>query len=418
MHNAEMSAYTESVMSQPKAPFIASMESIEGHEAAWSKLNTGNPAFLPVNGLDDEGRPIPPPSRMSPPAMPSAFANGAMMAVNEMEAAVGMYKSSFGQSSNAVSGVAKLSDRRESNTATFHYADNRAISLQQVGRILIDMDRRLTDTARTVRTMGEDGTAGQIRFDPDLPDAVAMKNGEVTAINPRIGEYDLRVKVGPSYLTQNEETSTELSEMFRAAPQLLPVLGPLWVQMKGIPNADTVKKLMISMAPPQVQAIYAEEGKEPIPAAAKAAIAQKDQQIQQLSAALEAAAAAADQADIEREKTQLEREKAEADIITNGYKAVTDRLKVTSVTTPEQLEALVRQTVMEAMAVPPVATGALSEEAEPLAQAGGVMPPNLPPPQLDQMAEPEQGLPPENAMAAGDDAQFQPNQIPEQGIAS
>lgn len=404
MHNAEMSAYTESVMSQPKAPFIASMEAIEGHEAAWQKLNTGNPAFLPVNGLDDDGRPIPMPQRMSPPAMPTAFANGAMMAVNEMEAAVGMYKSSFGQQSNAVSGVAKLSDRRESNTATYHYADNRAISLQQVGRILIDMDRQLTDTARMVRTMAEDGTPGQIRFDPDLKDAVAMKGGEVTAINPRIGEYDLRVKVGPSYLTQNEETATELSAMFQGAPQLLPILGPTWVRMKGIPGAEKIAKLLLSVAPKEVQAIDAEGDEAAVPPAAKAALAQKDQQIQQLSKALEKAAEAADAADVEREKLRLEREKAEAEILTNGYKAVTDRLKATAPAmevTPEVM-ALIQQTVREAMAVPPVPVEEVAPR--PMAQPAmaSAMPTDMPEPM--PVDEVEQGLPPENAMDAGADA--------------
>ncbi len=408
MHNAEMSAYTESVMSQPKAPFMAAMEAIEGHETAWSKLSTGNPAFLPYNGLDADGRPIAPPSRVAPPALPTAFANGAMMAVNEMEAAVGMYKSSFGQPSNAVSGVAKLSDRRESNTATFHYSDNRAISLQQVGRILIDMDRKLTDTARTVRTMGEDGKAGQIRFDPDLPDAVAMKGQEVTAINPRIGEYDLRVKVGPSYLTQNEETATELAEIFRGAPQLLPALGPLWVQMKGIPNAELTKRLLIALAPPEIQQVYAEEDKDPIPAAAKAALAQKDQQIQQLSQALEKASEAAEGKDIERERLRLEREQAEAEIVTNGYRAVTDRLKVTPPMTPEQIHQLVASTVAEALAVPPVEPDD-GDEMDPQPGIGGGMGAIPTQPPTEQVApepsEPiEQGLPPENAMDAGADA--------------
>lgn len=273
-----------------------------------------------------------------------------------------------------MSGVAKQQDRRESNTSTYHYGKNRAISLQQVGRILIDMDRRLTDTARTVRTMSEDGKSGQIRFDPHLPDAVATKDGKVTAINPTIGEYDFRVKVGPSYLTQNEETAAELGDMFRGAPQLLPVLGPLWAQLKGVPNVEMVKKLLVAMAPPPVQAIYADEGKEgqpQLPPQARAAMQQMQEQIKQLAGALESAAAEADKTQVEKIKAQGEREKTEADMLLKAYSAVTDRLKVTGTQTPEQIAMLVRQTVMEALAIKPIEP----EEPEPVQQMppmGGV----------------------------------------------
>jgi hypothetical protein len=357
MHNAEMSSYTESILAQPKAPFAVPMRAIEGHEAAWKKLNTGNPAFLPYNDTDEDG-PVAAPTRLSPPQIPSAFANGAMMAIGEMEGSVGMYKASFGQQSNAVSGRAKQADRRESDTGTFHYHDNLARAVEQMGRIVVDMDRRLTDTARSVRTMSEDGTAGMVRYDPQMAGAVQMKGRtqEVQAINPRIGTYDLRVKVGPSFLTQNEETATELGEMFQGAPQLLPVLGPTWVRLKGIPGAEKIAKLLVSMAPPEVQKIEAEGDEEtPIPPQAKAAIEQLETQVQELAQALEAAAAEAEKTGIEASKAKTESDKAEAEMLTRGYEAVTERIKVLAPgLAPEQIFALAQMTFGQGMAVPPV----------------------------------------------------------------
>ena len=389
MHNAEMSAYTESILSQPKAPFMVPIKGIEGHMQAWSKLNSGNPAFLPFNHVDDDGQPIPMPQRIAPPQMPGAFAQGAVMGTTAMQNAVGVFKSGLGQDTpNAVSGIAKQQDRRESNTATFHYTNNRAISLQHLGRILLDMDRRLTDTARTVRTMGEDGNAGRVRFDPNIPMAVQMRGSSVEAINPRIGEYDLRVKVGPSYLTQNEETATELAAMFQGAPQLLPVLGPLWIKLKGVPDADTIKKLLVAMAPPQIQQVYADQEskqQDPIPPQAKAMIDKLQSQVQQLSVALQHAAAEADKTQVEREKSRGEREKAEAEMLTEGYRAVTDRLKVTMPQTPvsPDLLAMIQQTIRDAIQIAPTEPQPFSAE------------PNPPQfhPQLQQMLQPPQNQP-------------------------
>lgn len=396
MHNAEMSSYTESILAQPKAPFAVPMEAIEGHEAAWKKLNTGNPAFLPYNGLDEEGRPIPAPTRLSPPQVPSAFANGAMMAIGEMEGSVGMYKAAFGQQSNAISGRAKLADRRESDTGTFHYHDNLARSIEHLGRIVFDMDRRLTDTARKVRTMSEDGTAGMVGYDPHMETALRFKGKtqEVEAINPHIGEYDMRVKVGPSFITQNEETAAELGEMFQGAPQLLPVLGPLWVRMKGVPGAEKIAKLLLAMAPPQVQAIEAEDDKEtPIPPQAKAHIQQLEAQVQQLAQALENAASEADKTRIEASKAKTEHEKSEADIITRGYQAVTDRIKALAPgLTPEQIAALAQMTFGQALSIPPVDQEALTDDdsMEQMAPQIGQTPGAMPPAPIDQ----EQGLEP------------------------
>jgi hypothetical protein len=387
MHNAEMSSYVEQVLAQPKAPFMVPIRAIEGHEAAWKKLNTGNPAYLPYNDTADAesgGGAIAAPQRMSPPQLPGAFANGAMMAVGEMEAGVGMYKSSFGQESNAVSGRAKAADRRESDTATFHYMDNFVRSAEHFGRVVMDVDRNVTDTARMVRIRSEDGKSSSVRYDPSLTSAVKMRGAEVEAINPRLGEYDLRVKVGPSYLTQREETAEQLATMFQSAPDLLPVLGPLWVKLKDFPEADKVSRLLLSMAPEQVQKMAAEDEQDtPMPVQAQMAIQQMQQQMQQMAQALEAAAAAADNTRIEAEKAKTERDKAAADNMVNAYRAVTERLKVMQTMSPE-MALLIQQTVRDAVTIPPVEP----DGSEPIQAMAGDLPPIVPPDQDLEMAAP------------------------------
>lgn len=396
MHNAEMSSLTESILSQPKAPFAVSARAIDGHLEAWKKLNSGNPTFLPYNDIDDAG-PIPAPTRLGPPQFPSAFASGATLAMSEMEGAVGMYKASFGQQSNAVSGRAKLADRRESDTGTFHYHDNLARSVEQVGRIVFEMDRVLSDTDRSVRTMSEDGKVSMARYEPNMPQSVRMRGNEVEAVNPRIGEYDMRAKVGPTFISQAEETAAELSEIFRSAPQLMPILGPTWVRLKGMPGAEKLAKLMLTQAPPEVQKIEAEDGKEtPIPAHAKQMLDQLQKQVAELSQALEAAAEAAD-------KVIVEKQKNEADIQLRAYQAVTDRLRIAPVMRPEDVIALVNQTVAQAMYIEPV------EEGADLGDVAQAMP--------QQFGAPEQNQEPSPAFQAQPmgDQPFEPQIATEQG---
>jgi hypothetical protein len=115
MHNFEMSAMTEALMAQPKAPFLVSGRAIEGYEDDWQRLNSGNPAYLPYADLDDDGQPINAPIRLSPPNFPVGYANSANLAVQEMENAVGMYKSAFGQQSNAISGRRRFTTSRTPN---------------------------------------------------------------------------------------------------------------------------------------------------------------------------------------------------------------------------------------------------------------------------------------------------------------
>jgi len=283
-HNYQMTSLAETMLAQPKAPFIAPGRAIEGYEDHWQKLNSGNPSYLPYNDIDDDGNEVGAPQRLAGPQFPIGFANGANLGLNEMQASVGMYKSNLGQQSNAVSGRAKLADKSEGDTATFNFHDNRRISLEQLGRILVDMERRLNDTPRRVRTLGlENNKVSFIQVDPDM-DTPTKKdaNGKVTAINPSIGEYDCRVKIGPSHATQREELNERLTQLGQGNPQLAAALAPLMVKMADMPDADRVARICLALLPPPVQAAYDddEEGAE-IPPQVKQKVLSMQQQLQQ-----------------------------------------------------------------------------------------------------------------------------------------
>lgn len=290
LHNYEMSALTETLMSQPKAPFLMPARAVEGFEDEWQKLNSGNPAYLPYNDVDETGQqPIQPPIRLPGPVFPTAFSNGANLAVSEMEASVGMYKSNLGQQSNAVSGRAKLADQREGDTANFHYIDNLRRSMEHMGRIIVQMIPRIYDTRRQAKILGEDGEQSQVEIDPGMEAPVRRQGRKVVAINPSVGAYDVRVKIGPSYTSMRTEASDRLVELSQGNPALGAALAPLLVKMNDMPEADKIAKVAIALLPPNVQQVYAEDEEDDIPPAVKAQLNAQQQQMQQMEQALQQA---------------------------------------------------------------------------------------------------------------------------------
>jgi len=288
LHNYEASAITEAMMVQPKAPFIMPARAMIGHEDEWKQLNTGNPSALTFEDIDGQG-PIPPPQRLAPPAFPLAFTNGNTRGAQEMEASVGMNKSSLGMPSNAVSGRAKLADQREGDTANYHYIDNLRRSMEHMGRIIVNMIPQIYDTRRQAKILGEDGEQSAVDIDPTMESAVKKKDGKIIAINPAVGAYDVRVKIGPAFATIREEASARLTELSSGNPALGAALAPLIVKMHDMPEADKISRVAIALLPPNVQAVYNEEENTDIPPGVKAQMDAQAQQIQQLAGAAEQA---------------------------------------------------------------------------------------------------------------------------------
>jgi len=317
-YNVEMTSLAESLLEQPKAPFLASARAIKGHEDHWARLNKGNPSYLPFNDLPDDPNdpPIAAPQRMSPPTFPAAFANGAQLGIQAMMSSVGMNKSVLGQQSNAVSGRAKVADKIEGDSATFHYVDNQRRSIEHLGRCLLDMDSRLIDSRRTVRTLSLDGKSGTVTIDPDLPEAIVRNEaGKVEAINPRIGQYDTRVKVGPGYTTLREELKDRLTTLGQANPALAAALAPILVKLEDLPEADKITRICLALLPPQVQAAYSEGEDDEAPVvppavraemqAMQGKLEQAGQLLAQLAEQLQQAQGAAQQAAGDTQEAQM-----------------------------------------------------------------------------------------------------------------
>lgn len=364
LHNYQMSAVAEFLSTQPKAPFIVPAEAIEGYENDWKKLNKGNPSYLPYNAYEvDTDRPIPAPSRISPPTMPGAYAQMAQFAVQEMEASVGMYKANLGQQGNETSGRAIRARQMEGDTATYHFIDNLGRSIEQLGRVIVGMIPLVYDTERIKHIIGVNGERSMVKINPDLKQGAKLdQKGKVVEINPNVGKYDVRVKAGPSYTSQREETAQQLADMIQAQPQLAPVLGPMWARMKDMPESDRIARLLLAMAPPQVQALESED--DDIPPQAQAKIQQLEQQLQEMHQVMDQAASKLQELQSSDMEVKLKYVAEAAKLENDEFRAHTERMKIMApAMTPEQIQALVMQTVQQALTQEPLDGGEELEQA-------------------------------------------------------
>jgi hypothetical protein len=256
MYNYNTSAEVEFGALQTKIPFIGPAEAFEGYEEYYASANLQNLGFLPYKHRDDAGNEISAPQRVQPPQMSAVFLKGMEVAQQELMMASGQYQSQMGENENAKSGKAIAERQRQGDNATYHFVDNHAIMVRQVGRIVVDLIPKIYDTTRIMRIRGDDGMMKNIIFDPEAAQAVQKQEDqdrkEVQLIfNPNVGEFAVEVDIGPSYATRRQEAWNAIVQILTQSPNLIPIVGDLLFQNADFPGADEIAQRLRRMAPPQ-----------------------------------------------------------------------------------------------------------------------------------------------------------------------
>lgn len=346
-YNYHVSAAVEAVGYQTKTPWLAAAESLEGNEEAWANINTQTPAVLTYRAIGDEGSTIPPPQRISPPQFAAAYGDLMQIAAKDIESVSGQHEAEMGKPSNEKSGVAIQQRQRQSDLATFQYADNRAIGIRRTGKDLLQLIPLVYDTKRTLRILGEDGSEMEITIDPTAEKAYeehkAQETGEVVAriFNPNVGHYEVQADSGPNYATKRQETLNMMVQVLTQAPELVHVIGDLLFKNMDVAGAQEIAERLNRLVPPQALG-------EGIPPAQ-----------QQLQQQLQEAVQKGQSDDLQRQLVELENAKLKLtlrgkdekyDVL--AYDAETKRLNSLKEMLPMDLEALhilVQKTVREAL---------------------------------------------------------------------
>ena len=330
MYNYWRTTSTELVALAPKAPFIGPTGAFDTDREKWETANIQNHAYLEFDGQAM-------PQRQPFSGVPAGALQEALNAGDDMKSIMGIYDASLGARSNETSGRAILARQREGDVSTFHFIDNLNRAIRHTGMVIIDLLPHVYSEERIVRVLGESGEESTVQV--NAPYQVQQQDGAVSEKlhDLTIGKYDVVVSSGPSFNTRREEAATQMMELLRAFPQAAPLLGDLVAKNLDWPGSDEIADRLQAMLPPQVQ------GNDPriqqmaqVIEQGKGFIQQLQQRIQQMEQdrAFEVAKAQND-----AKKTNIE-----------GFKAETDRMEaVQGGMTPEQIQALVMQTVQQLM---------------------------------------------------------------------
>lgn len=257
MYNYWASTITEKLALAPKSPFIAAEGQIEGHEEDWAQANRSNIPVLQYKAIDVNGNVVPAPRRVEPAPIEAAMVNQLHVIEHDIQTSLGMFKASVGENQGDQSGRAIRALQSQSDTATFHFPDNLALSIRHGGRILVDLIPKIYDTARIIRIIGDDGKPRHVALNPDQPEAkrqVTDMQGKVRSIyNLGVGKYDVTVTVGPSYATKRMETVDFMQDAIKGNPNLVPIVGDLMFKAIDAPMADQISERLHKMLPPQLQ---------------------------------------------------------------------------------------------------------------------------------------------------------------------
>lgn len=298
IYNYWRSAQTELIAIQPKAPFKITAKQIEGFEAHWASANTANRPYLVYNA-----DPMVPgsPQRETPPVPSSGMMQEVSLAAEDMKATTGIYDAGLGAQSNETSGVAIRQRQEEGDIATSIYVDNLSKSIEQAGRIMVDLIPKIYDGQRLVSIVGEDEVQDLIQIN-----ALDLETGEIMNDLSQ-GRYNVRISTGPSYTTRRQEAGERLIQFAQAVPAAAEVASDLIARTQDWPGADEIADRLAKTLPDGLVDTSDDMTEEEMMAQQAA---QQEQQAQQ-----------AELAELDMRKITAELEKAEAEAAEAAAKA-------------------------------------------------------------------------------------------------
>ncbi|MEQ1666398.1 MAG: portal protein, partial [Bdellovibrionales bacterium] len=280
MYNYWASSETETIALAPRAPFIGVEGQFEGFEEQWRTANVKNHSYLQYKAKTIGGVLAGPPTRQvyEPPVQ--AITQARMQSSEDLKATTGIYDASLGNRSNENSGIAIQRRNSQAQTNNFHFIDNLSRALRHSGRILLDLIPKVYDTARVVRTLGEDE-----KIDMVLVNQIFEKNGESVQYNLGTGKYDVTISTGPAFATKRQEAAQDMLEFTKAVPNAAPIISDLIARNMDWPGAEQIADRLKKTLPPGV-AEKDENEKQQLPPEAQQQMQQMDQMIQQLTTEL------------------------------------------------------------------------------------------------------------------------------------
>ena len=302
IYNYARTASVEQVALAPKAPWVMEESQLGDHKEMWEDANIKNYSTLIYKNKVG----VPPPQRQSPPQPSAGWLAESQIADQDIDASSGMYKSSLGAPSNERSGKAINARKIEGDVGTYHYHDNRSMSLWHSYTILVDMIPRIYDTNRIVRIRKFDSEKGKddeqmVEINKTITDDESKQIVKMYDLSQ--GKYEIVVDVGASYTTQRQQASESMMELVQYAPQIADKIMDIIARNLDWAGADEIAERLQDKRP-------------------------TEQQMQQMIGDAVAKALNSEQMQIKKFEAKTKRIKTIGDILGDGDKIEVELLKI------------------------------------------------------------------------------------------
>lgn len=320
-----------------KVPWLVAEGQEEGHEQEFELSTVRNLSMIRYKPTTIAGQLVAPPHRMLESPDLSSSLQLIAQANDYIQATTFTYDPSLGkQGRSGKPARAILAEQQQAEIGNSNYLDNLSRAMRHEARVVLGMIPAYYDRpGRRVRGVdGEDNEKEILINQPFVtgPDGRPMPvqegqplppNKKPKVYNLTQGVYGVSVSIGKSHQSRLEAGSDALGQIIQADPQMMPILGPTWLNFQDFPGAKETADLLKKMQPPQLQ--QAKDGEVSVEqlqaqnAQLQQMIQQAKQEMDQLQQALQtkqveqqgkiAAAQAADQG-----KAQIEQLKAEMEL--------------------------------------------------------------------------------------------------------
>jgi hypothetical protein len=249
--NLYVSNIAEQIAQMPKTPYIGAEGQFLGREEEWESVNTDPRAFIQYKIKDINGNPIGPPVRVVNEPPIQALVTGYLQAIDAVKAAMGIFNDALGAQSNADSGIAIDSRKKESDVTNFHFSDNEARTRKALGRALLELIPIVDGKKPGERTVrDESGKTKQVRINqPYLDD----KTGKMVTHSMGDGDYECAIATGPSYTSQRDQAFQIYANIAQKDKTFMSVAGDLLFRAMDAPFADQIADRYQKMLPPALQ---------------------------------------------------------------------------------------------------------------------------------------------------------------------
>lgn len=302
LFNVAVSNAVEVSALEPKAPWIGAVGQFKTNNKQWQLANVRNLPYLEYDPVTVGGNLAPPPQRNLGGSNLGPSIALIEIADNNLQAGTAMYEPTLGKSERDDPAKKVLALQDQGLVSNSHWLANLAeISMPYEAKVVLDLMPKVFDRpGRSCYVTGEDGEQTEVILnhpfvtDPKTQRPVMVEGWQegdpvpegAKFYNLTEGKYGCVVTVGKRFETRAREGADAFSQLLMAQPELIKVLGDIWMGFQDFPGHELAAKRLKAAIPPGIKQADNEEG-QPDAQALQAELQMAEQGAQMMKAIIE-----------------------------------------------------------------------------------------------------------------------------------